>query len=200
MFVYIDAVFKPNEFCTSVLRLNTKEPQLVTTDTIGVHDTAPYMLDVAAIMTATSAGVIQMFEGNDPKKMLSDFGQYIEQGPFTFDTQYVGWFMDQIVIPVICANSFRRGVPSVTKWMRRLDDKWSKTMALSLERGFLQGWYPMDKNVRADEYLTLGNAMNLCGMVFGGEDHSGSKAREILSPRIYGINKLHFLYNESTIR
>lgn len=203
MVLYIDALFKRGRNCPSMCAsaFGVKD---MTSDTEGARDIPPHLLVPSAILVATGDGDARLFDCEETDKLLADFGEYMETAPLTGFETCIGWYMDQFVIPAICASSMATGTRSVTRWMRRLDDKWSKTQALSLERAFFQGWYPESRKEFADGRtgLTLKDALATCGLPPLGElgDDDMPGAASILLPRIAGINLLYNRYLKVSTR
>ena len=197
MFLYIDALFKPRSGCPLA---SEEAGGVLTTDSPGIRCVPPFMLEPSAIMVVvSSSGNLSVFDNEDLETRLADLGEYMESFPFTGFEECVGWYLDQIVIPVICANSMMCGVKSVTRWMRRLNDKWTKTMGFSLERAFWQGWYPTPRDECNDGRmdLTLDMAMKMSGLEIEDIDGSGIKPEHaVLLSRIAALNKLYDRYQK----
>lgn len=197
MFLYIDALFRQK----SGSPLDSSESGgFLTTDTPGIRCVPPFTLEPSAIMVVvSSSGNLSVFDNSDVESLLAEFGDYMESYPFTGFEECVGWYLDQIVIPVICANSMIHGVRSVTRWMRRLNDKWAKTMGFSLERAFWQGWYPTPRDECNDGRmdLTLDMAMKMSGIPNEEISDEGIKPEHaILLSRIAALNKLYDRYQK----
>lgn len=201
MFFYIDALFRPKSGCP----LASKEAGgLLTTDSPGIRCVPPFMLEPAVVMTVvSSSGNLSVFEGEDTETLLANLGDYMESFPFTGYEECVGWYLDQILVPVICANSMMCGTRSVTKWMRRLNEKWTKPAGLSLERAFWQGWYPTPRDMCDDGRmdLTLDMALKISGLENETiNDESIKPEHALLVSRLAAINKLYVRYNKVSIK
>ena len=210
MFVYMDALFRAN--CSGC----PLDPAhgfggLFTTDTPGIRNIPPYLLSPVMVMVAGSDGTARVFripaEGadvRDERALLRDLTAYLTTAPLTGNEACVGWYLDQVVLPVIGAAAMRLGVPTVPRWMRRLDDKWSKTMGFSLERAFFQGWYPSNRGEVKDSLydLTLADAVKMCGMTPAPEANVPTAAeeqqKELLMRRIVDIGNLYAMYASVT--
>lgn len=204
MFLYIDALFKVKDSCPQSSAFEGWG--LLNADTNGIRNIPPYMLDPTAVMVVNSNGGLEVFDNPEPAILLADLGEYLEAAPLTGNEACVGWYLDQVVIPVLCAGSMTHGVKSVIRWMRRLDDKWAKTMGFSVERAFVQGWYPSSKEVDNSD-LTLDLALNLSGMPSLSDLAEEQQKDEVLKPehvmlmtRILAINKLYTRYQFVTSR
>ena len=193
MFVYIDATFK--------MVGNTNYIGVITSDTPGIRNIPPYNLIPNTVMTATSTGDVMVFDDKDTLVLLTKLGEYMEVGPLQGNEACVGWCLDQVVIPSLCANSMTQGVKSVTRWLRRLDAKWSKTMGWSLERAFIQGWYPSDRDALNNQ-LTLEDALKMCSLPSLNEiasaesDSNMTEDQKVLMSRILAMNKLYDRYHK----
>jgi len=197
MFLYIDALFNLKG------PINTKlnYTDAVTTDTSGVRNIPPYMLIPKTVMITTSVGEIRIFDSEDPKSLLHELGDYIENDDDVkkYGVCLIGWYLDQVLIPAICANSMVYGVKTLPEYLRKLNDKWSKPAGYSLERAFLQGWYPEDRNAQYDQ-LTMHDALEMCGMPSLKEneasivDNTMPEGHKILAARILALNNLFHRY------
>ena len=207
MFVYMDALFRANG---SDCPLNPVYGVggLFTTDTPGIRNIPPYLLSPAMVMVAGSDGTARVFripfenaDERDERALLRDLVSYLTTGNLTGNEACVGWYLDQVVYPVLCCAAMRLGVPTLPRWMRRLDDKWSKTMGFSLERAFFQGWYPSNRGEVKDTLydLTLTDAVKMCGMTPAPEtdasvDSVEEQQKELLIRRMVDIGNLYSRY------
>lgn len=205
MFIYLDALFRANG-SDCPLNPNQGVGGLFTSDTLGIRDVPPYLLDPAVIMVATSDGGAQVFRSNDVFELLSGLFCYLTEAPMTGNEGIVGWYLDQVVFPVMVSAAVRHGVvvpQPLARLARRLDDKWSKTMGFSLERALLQGWYPSNRNNVANYDLTLKDAVKMCGVVRGGSPENPNmtleeRQSELLMQRIMDISNLYARYARVT--
>jgi len=174
---------------------------LITTDTPGVRNVPPYALIPKVIMVVNSTGKTTVFDDMNPKDLLRGLGDYMENDTDVkkYGVSLVGWYLDQMVIPVLCANSMIYGVKAMPEFLRKLNDKWSKTMGCSLERAFLQGWYPDDRDSPRDQ-LTLSDAQKMCGMSSFEEELNSMNIgqvpynHQVLAARILALNNLFHRY------
>lgn len=201
MFIYLDALFRANGSACP-LNPDTGVGGLFTSDTTGIRDVPPYLLEPEVVMVATSDGGAQVFRSDDAHELLGGLFKYLTEAPLTGNEGIVGWYLDQVVFPVIGSSAVRNGVvvpPALSRLMRRLDDKWSKTMGFSLERMLLQGWYASNRNNAADYDLTLKDALWLCDMKHANspEDQNlteEERQNEVLMRRLMDISCLYARY------
>ena len=199
MYLYIDALFNVR---------NTNNPSVVdkmadglsTTDEEKVKNSPPFMTGPKAIMIALSTGGVYVFEGDDTSKLLTDMHNFVDTLPLAGNECFVGWNLDRVIFPSIAANSMITGAKSIPRIMRKLDDKWSKTNGVSLERAFWQGWYRQSSSDEHQQDLTLDIALDITGMESVAEirkkmDTNTSATTGILMARLSAISKLHTRYH-----
>ncbi len=164
MNVYIDAMFSIRDEKTKGVRLFS--------DNMMVMDTAPFNLrpECALLSVGDGKSAGEFFvSAEDGGNVAERTGVVIgelekEYGSVTL----VGWYLDQVVIPALCADAVIAGKPLHPWLMRKLDDKWSKPAGVSLDRAFYQGWYPFSREFSyindKPKPLTVEGAYELCGL------------------------------------
>lgn len=159
--VYMDAMFRSAGGLTP-----PATNVVISADSPGARNIPAFMLDPEVVLVATSDGEVEVFNDKEPTSLISGLSAYFETAPLTGNEPVVGWYLDQFVIPALCSSAFRHGICAFPKWMRKLDDKWSKTNGLSLERAFLQGWYPSKHDEETDSRanLSLDDGLKLAGL------------------------------------
>jgi len=198
MFLYIDALFKkrgedgPGPLSESG-----------TVDSREIRETSPFKLVPTSIMVADDTGDFQFFNEAHASTLLDRFGTYMrEKGDRDI---FVGWYMDQVIFPCLCANAFMSNIRIPHRLFRKLDDKWSKTGGHSVERAFWQGWYNPYKSEGAveQEMLTLDQALELAGLNSLGTymrsmigDNALPTYHNRLAVRIAAISALHAKYQD----
>lgn len=162
--LYMDVMFRPADGCGT--RIPSIRNGKFTSDDEGVKNIPSFLLDPEAVLVATSDGDVEVFDDKEPTALLSGLSAYFETAPMTGNEPIVGWNLDQVVIPALCSSAFRHGICAFPKWMRKLDDKWSKTNGFSIERAFLQGWYPASHDDATTKManITLNEAVKLAGL------------------------------------
>lgn len=202
MLVYVDALFRSTDglfFAASA-------------DCTGIRDVPPFRLEPQVLMTITSDGEARIFDGEDDHDYLDRFCRYIDGVPTSSndlepnlrgDEPCVGWYIDQVLVPSVCATAFRRGIKGPTRWMRKLNDKWTKPVGFSLERAFLQGWYPEGDN--ATRSLCLDDALAACGCntldeIAGEPEPNEKKTHTVLMSRLSAMSILLDRYNNVSLR
>lgn len=198
MVLFIDALFRVKDPPAEL----AGESFLSVDDAKAIRDVPPFRMEPTLVMVVTADGDIHQFTGDgDPKDLLSGLNAYLTSAPLSGLETCVGWHLDQTVIPALCASAVVHGV-KFRRWMRRLDDKWSKTQALSMERALWQGWYSHSKFLGDDTWLTLDDALRMCGLT-SLEDLRNDKDVKDMPPetarllaRVAGIAQLYQRYQE----
>ena len=123
----------------------------------GVSKTA-----MCAMETGSDTAEPQVFVSeNDGHGAVSGLADAI--GKIREPVLFVGWYIDQYVWPAVISEAVCAGIGSFPKELYRgMTDKWTKPLSASMERAFLQGWYPPQSGVGF--HLCLQNAMELCGL------------------------------------
>lgn len=160
MDLFIDALFGVREGfdCPA----SERGPDLLTVDSDGVRDLPPYALEpkiVAAVLSdgTTGEATAKWFSGDE---IYEGLGKWFETLNMTW-VWLAGWHLDQTVIPALAANAFLLGRRFPRQLCRNLSEKWSKIRAVSLERAFVQDWYPENRDRKS--HLSLGRAAELAG-------------------------------------
>lgn len=153
MLCYIDAIFRLRENAGESPAAKKEAggfscTDIITSDNELMNDHPCYMWEPAAIAaianitdTKSEAGIFKLGSSADIIRGFSEFLSKLNGNEI-----YVGWNMDQIVIPILCSCAFIENVCLPSRLFRRLDDKWSKTAGASVERAFMQGWYPSSRS------------------------------------------------------
>ena len=169
---------------------------LLTVDSLSVRNMPPFMFTPKCVMVATSSGEVEVFDDDAPEILLANLGTHLE----SLDGIYAGWYLNQTLLPILTVNAVKYGVRVFGEQLRRLDEKWSKPVGHSIERAFLQGWYPDCKD---DDpfHLTLEYALGLCGMPSPdearkslGDGLKDTHAR--LLARISSMSRIHSRYQD----
>lgn len=202
MYVYVDALFDVGGMFLGV-----------NADHESIKNAPPFMVEPTVIMAVTSEGDARVFDKSVTPYYLEEFCRYIDGVPSTEndtasslrgDESCVGWYIDQVVVPSICATSFRNGTKGPQRLMRKLNDKWTKPVCHSLERAFFQGWYP-EAREDAKTAITLDEALSLCGfkslVEIAGKPEKGEKPEHVeLMARISAMSMLLDRYSSVALR
>lgn len=163
MLLYIDALFWLRRF-DNFPASSKGAGKFLTADEVRLENFPPYLTVPAVIDCVTADGDLHEFRNDNTADLLKNFGQYI-YSVFDGKMEYVGWYLDQIIIPSICANATICNVKIDPYLFRGLGDKWAKTAGYSVERAFMQGWYSQAKNdLHPENELTLNDIVTLSGM------------------------------------
>lgn len=192
MYTYIDAILKPRHNCP----LAEQAGGFITTDTKGVKTIPAFLFSPAMVMCATSTD-IKVFDNEAPELLLADLGEWLESRR---GSVLVGWYLDQVIMPMICASSMVDNVKVAPHLMRKLDDKWSKPAGVSMERAFYQGWYSNVKSEDDTMDLTLDRALSLTGFANLADlgENLGTdipEPQKVLGARLAAISQLHTRYH-----
>lgn len=169
MYAYIDVLFGIRE---KVARDGVLKPRYLTTDSQAVNVMPPYLLVPEAFCIAyakDNGDIVPIFRKDEPYKIIEhlNLALYEIAGvPGNSSTELVGWNLDRIIIPALCANATAYNVKLPQRYFRQLNDKWAKTGVHSVERAFWQGWYSTDHSHDGAKamQLTLTDASNLTGI------------------------------------
>ena len=169
MYAYIDVLFGIRD---RVSRDGVYTPRYLDTDSRQVGLMPPYLLIPEAFCVAyakDNGDVVPFFRKGDTKKLLEQLNLVLYEiagVPGNSSTELVGWDLDRVIIPALCANALAYDVKLPQRYFRQLNDKWSKTGVHSVERAFWQGWYAIDHSHDGDTamQLTLTDAAHLSGL------------------------------------
>lgn len=202
MVCYIDAIFRLRDTAdgspaTEKEARGSSCTDIITSDNEMMNDHPCYMWEPAAIAAVTGNGEAEVFKLGGPAGILKGFGNFLSK--LNGNEIYVGWNMDQIVIPILCSCAFTENLCLPSRLFRRLDDKWSKPAGASVERAFMQGWYSSSKSEvprltlqKATEIAGIRTPMQLVESMRGDQDFSEIDA--CLMSRISCISSIYTFY------
>ena len=205
MYAYIDVLFGIRE---KVARDGVLKPRYLTTDSQIVRVSPPYLLVPEAfclVYAKENGDIVPFFRKCDPKVLLEQLNLALYEiagVPGNNGTELIGWNLDRVIIPALCANALTFEVKLPQKYFRQLNDKWSKTGVHSVERAFWQGWYSLDHSHDSapSMQLTLDDASNLAGIdtpdTILGSMGEGDPEELLLASRLSAISNLSGRYQD----